>query len=105
MLLVLLSFILLIGLLLIIKTCCIKVCEKNANITQEEDVVAETPSRDRTVAVSVITAVQPPPATAPSIPTTARINDAFIDTDLPPSYEEAIKLPPNRHYQPSPSSN
>jgi hypothetical protein len=74
------------------------VCEKNANVTQEEEVAhaAETPSRSRTVVVSVITAS---PATAPPIPATARVNDAFIDADLPPSYEEAIKLPPNRHYQ------
>jgi len=98
MLLVLLGFVLFIGLLLVIKTCCLKVCEKNANVTQEVAHAAETPSRSRTVVVSVITAS---PATAPSIPATARVNDAFIDADLPPSYEEAIKLPPNRHYQPS----
>ena len=102
MLLVLCSVVLLICLALLLKTCCLKHCENKNRITQEEVVLPSdelTPSHGRTVVVSVITALPPPQPTAPTVAiTTARINEAFVD--LPPSYEEAIKLPPTQRHQP-----
>lgn len=95
MLLVVLCLILLIGLMVVLRTCCH--CDKTQPIAASTIGHSNSSNNHNTVVVSVIT--QP---TTPQVPSTTggRENHGFVDIEMepPPSYEEAMKLP--RHNNP-----
>ena len=85
MLLVFLCLVLLVGLMIILKTCCH--CDRGQLVADPSPSTAAT----NTTSVSVIN---------PSVAANGQENHGFIDIELepPPSYEEAIKLPrPNNN--------
>lgn len=86
MLLVFLCLVLLVGLMIILKTCCH--CDRGQLVA---DPSSPSTAATNSTSISVINS---------SAPTNGQENHGFIDIELepPPSYEEAIKLPrPNNN--------